>query len=470
MTAPDAQRLGIAQRLLHVLAGTIVGLGAVFIAILLITAGFTVQDGRGRLAASVAGLLFAALSGLGWKALVQGVRGSSRVSERHRASDELIRRHGVLLTVGLGAVMLVGFRLLRGTLAPPSPRGDPMPALLWYAAACLVLFPLQVAIHELGHALAALAVGIRVESVRVVGLLVQRVAGRFRLSWTWTWKGSGDLAGQVTFVPVPVARWRYLFVLLAGPAASLASALVFHGAWERAAAASAGREWTGALLASAVAGLGMFGTNAFPYATRSGFRSDGARAIALYREPAGYELLQRLYSRAPGLRPRHWGCSAQETAEAARRAVLPLRPAIFFYAQAIARDQGDHSVAHAQLHEALETATWDEALGAWAWRMELELQAVMEDALLNGAPAEARRRLDALPPHRDAPAYPLLAQATVVLAEGGATQASELLRGWETAAEESRLGRSRLLVGNEWAIDAIRERVSGVPSKGSAES
>jgi hypothetical protein len=336
----------------------------------------------------------------------------------------------VLLTVGLGAVMLVGFRLSRGTLAPPSPRGDPMPALLWYTAAGLVLSPLQVAIHELGHALAALAVGIRMESVRVVGLLVTRVAGRFRLSWTWTWKGSGYLAGQVTFVPVPVVRWRYLLVLLAGPAASLASAFLFHGAWQQADAAGVGRAWTGALLALAVAGLGVFATNAFPYSTRSGFRTDGARAIALYREPTGYELLQRLYARAPGLRPRDWGCSAQETVEAARCAVLPLKPAIYLYAQAIARDRGDHSAAHAWLHEALETATWEEALGAWAWRMELELQAVMEDALLNGAPAEARRRLDALPPHRDVPAYPLLAHASVLLAEGSAAQASELLRAW----------------------------------------
>jgi len=92
-------------------------------------------------------------------------------------------------------------------------------ALLWF----------QVALHECGHALAAVLVGFRLKVLAVGPLVFTKDSGRFRIGFTS--RGLLLSGGYMGAVPDSAHRFRLrqIIVIAAGPFSSLASGAVFLG-------------------------------------------------------------------------------------------------------------------------------------------------------------------------------------------------------------------------------------------------
>jgi hypothetical protein len=140
----------------------------------------------------------------------------------------------------------------------------------------LLVGPLAVLVHEAGHALAALlltpdAVDLHVGD-RGTGVAVR--IGRLRATLRpWA---CGQTAGHVVFRPP--ALGRYAAVAAAGPAASLAGALVGALIEVRLSPASAAGQLVGAFTASSAFGV----LNLLPLRGK-GLRSDGAQLLDVWR-------------------------------------------------------------------------------------------------------------------------------------------------------------------------------------------
>ncbi len=118
----------------------------------------------------------------------------------------------------------------------------------------------------------------------------------------------------------------------------------------------------------------------------------------------------------------------------------------------MALDVGDRALAGQALKQALEGS------GSGPMRFELELQAVMLDAL-EGRAGDARARLARLGPHPTMADYPLLARAVVSAAEGRLTDAAAELQGWERALEAT--GQAGVVrMGNDWAVEALEAKLA----------
>src|SRR6266511_5853119 len=78
------------------------------------------------------------------------------------------------------------------------------------------------AVHELGHAATAMALGFRVAGVRVGPVLGVAMPAGWRLRFTWEMAAGGEL---LSLPPRPDGlRWRHAVMITAGPAAHLAAA------------------------------------------------------------------------------------------------------------------------------------------------------------------------------------------------------------------------------------------------------
>ncbi len=117
----------------------------------------------------------------------------------------------------------------------------------------------------------------------------------------------------------------------------------------------------------------------------------------------------------------------------------------------VALDRGDRALAREILGRA-------ETVKDPLTRSEFVLQEILLDAL-DGRPALAREHLEAQGRHPWNPDYPALAEAAVLLAEGRMREAREALERWDRlVASFSPVVR----VGNEWAEEALRERLASV--------
>jgi len=166
-----------------------------------------------------------------------------------------------------------------------------------------------------------------------------------------------------------------------------------------------------------------------------------------------YRFALDLFARATQGRPRNWGVSCDELVARADEDVAARDP-LLYYAAAVARDLGDHQRADVLLLRALEAGPTSPA-----WVQEFQLQLTLASALVHFDASAARARLASLPPHDTVPAYPLLAEAAVLLAEGRTEEAAEALRRWRAGAAASSLGPERLAVGNAWALDLVEVRL-----------
>lgn len=196
---------------------------------------------------------------------------------------------GLLLQMAIGAVvgaLLAKTLLSGGALAPAgaSKLGVVLLALL----GLMLAFPLQILVHELGHALLGVWQG---------GTLLRIVVG----PWRWERRRSGfhyskarALAGiggfAQTVMPADQGfRAAMSWMLLGGPLANLLTAAAAYAVMISPA------PWPLRVLAigPAVIGLLLGLVNLMPFATR-GFLSDGAHLRNLWRRPAQSERQQRL--------------------------------------------------------------------------------------------------------------------------------------------------------------------------------
>lgn len=161
-------------------------------------------------------------------------------------------------------------------------------------------------------------------------------------------------------------------------------------------------------------------------------------------------LVAELWARGKRSRPRTWRESAEELARQADQD-LGARDALLYYAAGIARDRGQHEVADALLVRALEAGPLEPA-----WTQEAELQLAMAHALLRGDVASARARLERLPSHPTEPAYPLLAQASVLTVEGRHAEAWDTLQRWKDASKARGV---HWWTGNLWAVELLEQRL-----------
>lgn len=144
---------------------------------------------------------------------------------------------------------------------------------MFYVCAILELLP-AVAIHELGHALAASLLGLQVTSLRI---------GPFNFGGKGSRPTSSDLLGFITVRPKKFSRVgrRMFWMFAAGPAANLLTfiAIVF---FTTIIPFSISWHWRSSFIGSfAVVSLYLGVNNMRPGATRTGMVRDGTRLLTL---------------------------------------------------------------------------------------------------------------------------------------------------------------------------------------------
>jgi hypothetical protein len=182
----------------------------------------------------------------------------------------------------------------------PLARGSVVPIEGLLVLQLLVLLA-GTAVHELGHAVAARAVGFEVAGLRVGPFLATATGRGWRLRVVWEMAAGGEV------LSVPAAtdrlRLRHATMIAAGPAAHLLMA----------AAATAAAAGTGALVlwfTAATLGLGALANLAPSRPRLNGRWTDGRWLLAWLTQPeraaqrVGLGVLQRLA--AAGSRPREW--------------------------------------------------------------------------------------------------------------------------------------------------------------------
>ena len=139
-----------------------------------------------------------------------------------------------------GAVLIFGwgFMLRQGEslrLTPTAFRPWILP--IWFCASLA-----NITVHELGHTLAAWAVGFRVRSICIGPLVIWNHPGKGRL-FEWQWRRLFVPNGYVGSIPSTEdsVRWNLFFIVLCGPLISIIAGLGFFSmllaapgsAWEQ---------------------------------------------------------------------------------------------------------------------------------------------------------------------------------------------------------------------------------------------
>ena len=225
-----------------------------------------------------------------------------------------------LFRVGIGlrlvvSVTAIGLSLVMFTLVePPGSLSEPGAAVF----ACLVLLcagrPAALVVHECGHLLACLALGVRVREFRIGR--PDRAAYRFAVRGVAVAVGK-PFAGQVVHDPV-ASRWRAAVIAIAGSLANLVAAGVLLGLGLATAPPLSGagqvpvHQAIEVSLAALFAATGISGL--LPLRTEWGSLSDGARLLTLGSERLARALGQDETVRGP--KGRIWRpANAEEAAE-----------------------------------------------------------------------------------------------------------------------------------------------------------
>ncbi len=394
-------------------------------------------------------LLFAGIAAYGVSLVVRAFRGRSRrrfARVRHWYAFGLVT-WGVPAGVGMLAAKGPTAFLLGHDVAPPR--------LAWHVFLALLILPVHVMLHELGHAAASALVGFRFTALRVGRLVIHRDGKRLRLSWTPT-----SIAGVLGFhLGVPegeaVLGPRFAIYGACGPATTLAVATACRagGAAMGPATTLGSAVASHALLAGWWVGVFLGIVNFLPFRTGSGLVSDGARVLMalLPRSPGAEAVMRSNVFSVQGRRPRDWGMSVGSLLSAADSERRQL-DALLVVALAVALDTGDTAGMDEVLRRAAEVPP-SHPLS----RHELELQAAMVEAF-RGDTVSARERLASLGPHPTIPDYPRLAEAVVDLAEGRTDEARAALDLWEQAITKTGMATA-VRVGNDWAEEALRARL-----------
>jgi hypothetical protein len=215
------------------------------------------------------------------------------------------------------------------------------------------------------------------------------------------------------------------------------------------------RAWQLAGMAGSIAAFHL-ALGLLPFGARSGFRSDGAQLLALARtayDPTMLAPAVLQLEAAASLRARDWSVSVEDAvraADCARRDAGWLR--LLAFARAV---DGPHREGAVSI---LEPLLAPEASDPDFVRREAHLQRSLLAALLENDPRTARRHLVEAGVPGPKPAYPKLAEAAVLLAEGRQQEAARAVETWDAAVRESD-DPAAVLVGNHWARDIVAERL-----------
>lgn len=404
-------------------------------------------------------LISNAFAWMGWRRIVAGIRGHEAApSPIAQRAESWYGRHWFAVGLGFWAIWVLGALVLKGPSAVFLRTGDSTARIGWYGLLWYVLLPVHVALHELGHAAAGALLGFRFVSLRVGWLTVQRDPAGHR--WSWGPAPVAGILGLHAGVPDDPRqlRLRTAAWAAAGPLTTFLVALVC-----RAGAACIGESPRGmsasvaeqALRVSWWLGLVMSVTNALPIRTPAGFLTDGGivRLVLAPMSPAARALFRFQTLWSLGRRPRDWGIPPAEFLTAAKDPAAD-RDALLLAAACVALDTGDAANAG----EILARALADPAPSGSAMRYELELQAAML-AAFQGRTVEAREHMARAGPHRELPAYPLLAKAVVDACDGQTDAAASSLAQWERVVEGTGRG-SVIRVGNDWAVERLRMQIA----------
>lgn len=259
----------------------------------------------------------------------------------------------------------------------------------------VVAMIVALAVHELGHLIAGLAVGFQF-SVFVIGpVLVERSpTGSIRVGWNRVPALFGGVAGTVPTRPEGL-RSRFAMVIAGGPCAS---ALLAVGAaialqWLSLPQGMLRTELSWLRLLSSAIFLGT----AIPL-PNGPFVSDGLRFLRMVRGgPKGdrdLSLLTLMALQRAGVRPRVWDRSLLERALEVRDGSM-FEGQIQFYSYLQALDSGSIETAGASLDRALALA---QRLPAYL-RGPYLVEAAYFEAARRRNPKRARELLDQVPPN-----------------------------------------------------------------------
>lgn len=454
-------RLGWPMRILLVLVGglmALAGAGSLGLLLVLVVRSGRLVGGEWTGAAAVALLAVVAFGGLAWMGvarIVRGVRGYTPATPPSGRLEIWLRHNGYAVGLAIWAALA-----LAAERSAPNTRDfllgpNATVRLPWFAFLFVLVLPLHVAVHELGHAAAGALVGFRFQSLRVGWLAIRRTDQGMRVSWSRP--EVLDVLGFHVALPVDEERLGLRLALhaAAGPCATLGAALLC-AAGSRAIGhpGTIGQALAENLLwAGFLAGTFLGVLNLVPFRTRSGLNSDGANLARTLRPERPCRAAARRFVTqwALGRRPRDWGMSSSDLLSLAPAAGAD-RASLLLAAAAVAVDNGDDQGAIVILRDALAA----DSHGA-QWRTELELQLVMLEAF-NGRVADARRLLEGLVPNPALADYACLAHGTVRAAEGVLDEARELRDRWERSIQATGQAAS-VRVGNEWAIERLNERL-----------
>lgn len=278
---------------------------------------------------------------------------------KRASSKSPLRRAAVLVVSAVVGGVVGAFLAHTGVSAGERLALSTGETIALVALAILVL-PLGVLWHELGHIFGGKAVGFRPALLVVGPIRWQEVGGRWRMSANRSTALMGGLAVCLPDDSVALVR-RTGTVIAAGPAASLLGALVGVGVWAALPPLDAESSFAAAAAYTVLAAFGfanlLFAALSLIPMQAGGFYSDGARLLRMMR--GGPELDREVAvlvitgATVSGVRPRDWD------PDLVRRAVGEADGSLFHVsglqlAFAHAQDRGADDEARALMHSILE--------------------------------------------------------------------------------------------------------------------
>ncbi len=210
------------------------------------------------------------------------------------------------------AGVAVGYGVGRFFSSPESSSHTPLEFKLLLLPLMLLAFLLVLALHELGHVLAGLAVGFDFRMYTVGPFMIEKEEGKLLFKWN---KNLNTFGGLALCLPQNTENLAPKFIRFAagGPVASLCWAMLAFGVGQALPTSPEGSFWMGTALLSAFFGLSaifsliIFVLTIIPMKS-GGFYSDGGRILNLWKggQQAQLEviLLQALAQSMTGTRIR----------------------------------------------------------------------------------------------------------------------------------------------------------------------
>lgn len=380
----------------------------------------------------------------------------------------------VFMVLSFGALLLSQFAAYASTLREPN-VGVMVAA---FGILTVGLCYLAIVVHELGHLVTAVLVGLRVDQIAVGPLALVQVdnAG----SWRLRWRKQGP-TGMVNVTPRDTTdlRRRWGLMVLMGPLAGIVAGLVCLAVGQYLQPVRASREpgWVGVWTSIAFffpqtavwLGLSMFAAFNLLFSVLSllpqldgAYASDGEQLRRLWWSDDGEVMLGVLLLNArlqDGVRPRDWDPALVAMLHGAKQPVLEISASLFaFY---YARDRGEIEAAGELLDRAvalLEGTPVEKP-------SSVHVEAAFFEGLHRRDAAEARRHFDLVPEGDQEEHTRKRGEAAVLLAEQRYVEAVAAAEAAIAAAARSR-DPGGAIAETEWVEDVLRAAREKVQESG----